>query len=237
MSELYSASETDEATVPASHEAGTPASADSSPSYAAAAQDSDFASYSDADIEAVLAAEEQLPESRTRQEAAADTWGDSDQGEDGTPDPDEQQVTVRTKDGTEAQVTVQHLPPEARTVGDTTPTGIGRKPTGEEILAAGRDNPRESPVGRLFDEAVKEADDLFDGSGHLGEAIENDASPRPGPSGHSRSYHATTGTTPDHPAAPDSGPSDSIGSMVIIGVAAAIGLRRALSALRKEHEP
>ena len=44
-----------------------------------AAPGDDFAGYSDADIDAILAADDQFPEPRTRQEAAADTW-------DGTPD-------------------------------------------------------------------------------------------------------------------------------------------------------
>ena len=60
--------------------AGTgPESADSSGSYPDTGFDDDYAGYSDADIEAFLAAEEQLPESRTRQEAAADARnGNSD---------------------------------------------------------------------------------------------------------------------------------------------------------------
>ena len=75
MSELYGASETAEPvggtrTVPRhenSREAG---------SYRDAVQDDGYGSYGDDDVEAFLAAEQRQPESRTRQEAAADTWGD-----------------------------------------------------------------------------------------------------------------------------------------------------------------
>jgi hypothetical protein len=224
------------------------------------------ASEYDGDVAALLAAEEQLPEPRTRQEAAADTWDDTNssqdsgldartdsaspsqpdtvtepparnsEGEDGMPDPTEGQVADQVQDGTDVPVAVAYLPPEARSVGDTTPTGIGRKPTGAEIRDMEGDDRTESRLDRLFDEVVKEADDVFDGSGAIGEAIVIDDRPAPGPSGHSRPYHATTSTAPDHPVPPDPGASDAISSMTIIGVAAAIALRHALSALREEHK-
>jgi hypothetical protein len=220
----------------------------------------------DGDVAALLAAEEQLPEPRTRQEAAAATWDDTstsqdgapgastdgtspsqpdtvtepparnNEGEDGTPGPTEAQVAGNAQDSTDVTVTVEYLPPEARTVGDTTPTGIGRKPTGAEILDMEGDKRTESRLDRLFDEMVKGADDIADGSGAVGEAIVIDDSPAPGPSGHSRPYHAATNTAPDHPAPPNPGANDAISSMTIIGVAAAVALRHALSALRKEHK-
>jgi hypothetical protein len=82
VSEVYQASETapsaSEAGATAPYDAGSgPASADNTGSYIYAAPGDDFAGYSDADIDAILAAEEQLPEPRTRQEAAAATWDDS----------------------------------------------------------------------------------------------------------------------------------------------------------------
>ena len=106
-----------------------------------------------------MLAEERLPDPRARGEAAAGTWADArsgdgtgrdagtdstglsqpdtgteppardEDGEDGPPDPYERQVAVPAMDGTDVPVTVEYLSPEARTVGDTTPTGIGRKPT------------------------------------------------------------------------------------------------------------
>ena len=156
--------------------------------------------------------------------------------EDGTPGPTEGQVAGDARDGTDVPVTVAYLPPEARTVGDTTPIGVGRKPTGAEILGMEGDDRTESRLDRLFDEMVKEADDVSDGSGAIGEAIVIDDRSAPGPSGHSQPYHATTRTVPDHPVPPDPGASDAISSMTIIGVAAAVALRHAVSALRKEHK-
>ena len=221
----------------------------------------------DGDVAALLAAEERLPESRTRQDAAATTWddtpsgqasatdtstGDADPGQpdavtgppvpdgegaDGTPGLYESQVAVHATDGTDVPVTVAFLSPEDRTVGDTTPTGIGRKPTGEEFLDMEGDDPAKSRLERLFDEALKEGDDFSDAAGHMGAAIEADVHSGPGPSGHPGSYHATTGSAPDHPASPDPGVSDAVGSMAIVGVAAALAIRHALSGLWKEHKP
>jgi hypothetical protein len=218
----------------------------------------DPASEYDGDVAALLAAEEQLPEPRTRQEAAAATWDDTNSSQDDGLDtrtdstspsqPDtvtepparnnegEDGMPGHAQDGTDVPVTAAYLPPEARTVGDTTPTGVGRKPTGAEILDMEGDDRTESRLDRLFDEMVKEADDVSDGSGAIGEAIVIDDRSAPGPSGHSRPYHATTSTAPDHPVPPDPGASDAISSMTIIGVAAAVALRHALSALRKEHK-
>lgn len=221
----------------------------------------------DGDVASLLAAEELLPESRTRQEAATATWddtnsgqasatdtstGDADPGQpdavtgspvpdgegaDGTPGPYESQGAVHATDGTDVPVTVAFLSPEDRTVGDTTPTGVGRKPTGDEFLDMESDNPAKSRLDRLFDEALKEGDDFSDAAGHMGAAIEADVHSGPGPSGHPGSYHATTGSAPDHPASPDPGVSDAVGSMAIVGVAAALAIRHALSGLWKEHKP
>jgi hypothetical protein len=213
-------------------------------------------------VAALLAAEDQLPEPRTRQEAATATWDGTntsqrtspdagtgqldastepparqDEGEDGTSGPYERQVAVHATDGRDVPVTVEYLPPEARTVGDTTPTGIGRKPTGEEIFGMEGDNPAKRRLDRLFDEALKEGDDFSDAAGHIGAAIEADLHSGSGPSGHPGSYHAATGSAQDHPASPDPGASDAVGSMAIVGVAAVVAIRRALSELWKEHKP
>jgi hypothetical protein len=82
VNELYGTSETggpaSEAGAATWREASTGrGTADSPGRYPDTAQDDDFgnySNYSDADIEAFLAAEERLPESRTRQQAAAGTW-------------------------------------------------------------------------------------------------------------------------------------------------------------------
>lgn len=73
MSEVYQASET----TPPPIEAGASASADNPGSYPDVAPDDNFIGYSDSDIDAILAAEDQLPEPCTRQEATAATWDDS----------------------------------------------------------------------------------------------------------------------------------------------------------------
>lgn len=102
----------------------------------------------DGDVEALLAAEERQPEPRTRQDAAADTWsvprsgqgaspGSSTDviassppdtitepstrngaGKDDTSGPYVREVAVRAQDGTEVPITVEYVPPEARTLGD-----------------------------------------------------------------------------------------------------------------------
>ena len=221
----------------------------------------------DGDVAAFLAAEDQLPEPRTRQEASAATWDDTstgqptepdtstdstgpnrpdtvtkpparhDEGEDGAPDPSEHQVAVHTTDGADVPVTVEYLPPEARTVGDTTPIGIGRKPTGEEFLDMEGDDPAKRRLDRLFEEALKEGDDFSDAAGHMGSTFEADLHSGSGPSDHPGSYHSATGSAQDHPAPSDPGVSDAVGSMAIVGVAAVVAIRRAISELWKEHKP
>jgi hypothetical protein len=349
VSEVYQVSETSQ---PASeegartpHDAGGPASADHSSSYPDAATGDDFAGYSDADIDSILAAEEQLPEPRTRQEAAADTWdsspddpdgdelsadydgdvaallaaeqelpeprtrqeaaadtwdgatqpGDADPGafsgdpaseydgdvaaliaseqrlperrtrqeaaagtwddtktsqggglddstdgtgpsqsaagmepparnveKDSTPDPYEHQVAVHSTDGTDAPVTVEHLPPEARTLGDTAPTGIGLKPTGTEIFDMESDDPGENSLDRLLKRANEDPDDLRDTISNTAETLHDLRLPGSGPS----SGHAYEGH-PVHESAPPAGPafSDLTGSVVLVGVALLTGIR------------
>jgi len=78
---------------------------------------------------------------------------------------------------------------------------------------------------------------VSDAAGHIGAAIEADLRSGPGPSGHPRSYHATTTTAHDHPPPPGPGVSDVVGSVAVTGVAAVVAIRHALSELRKEHEP
>ena len=265
MSEVYQGSEI----APAASEAGAgtppdtssgPGSADNPGSYPDAAPGDDFAGYSDADIDAILAAEDQLPEPRTRQEAAADTWDDTnssqdggldastggtgpsqpdasteaparhDEGEDGRPDPYERQVAVHATDGTDVPVTVEHLPPEDRTVGDTTPTGIGRKPTGEEFLDMESDDPSEGRFDRFIMEATKEGSDVRDAFGNAAETLHELRLPGPTPGG----GHVHEGQ-PVHEPAPPAGPafSDLFGSAVLVGVAMLTGIRYARRQLGK----
>jgi hypothetical protein len=122
-----------------------------------------------------------------------------------------------------------------RTLGDTTPTGIGLKPTGEQLLEMEGDKPSRSPLDRFVDKAVEDADDVSDGIGHIGEAINADLRSGPGPSGNPRSYHATTSAVHDHPPPPGPGVSDVVGSITITGVAAVAAIRHVLSE-RKDRQ-
>jgi hypothetical protein len=220
----------------------------------------DPASEYDGDVAAFLAAEERLPEPRTRQEAAAATRDDMnssqaggldastdstgpsqpdvstepparhDEGDGGTPDPYERQVPVHTADGTDVSVTVEHLPPEARTVGDTTPTGIGRKPTGEEFLDMESDDLGESGLDRLLGRANEGADDLRDAISNATETLHDLRLPGSGPSGgYAHEGHSV------HEAAPPAAPafSDLTGSAVLVGVALLTGIRHVVRQLGK----
>ena len=123
-----------------------------------------------------------------------------------------------------------------RTLGDTTPTGIGLKPAGEQLLEDDGDKPYRRRLDRFLDKAFEDADDMADAAGHIGEAIDADLRGTPGPSGHPRSYHATTSAAHDHPQPPGPGVSDMIGSIAVTGVAAVTAIRYALPERRKEHQ-
>jgi hypothetical protein len=268
VSEVYQASETAQPAIEtgatAPYDAGTgPVSADNPGSYPDAAPGDDFAGYSDADIDAILAAEDQLPEPRTRQEAAADTWDNSPddpagkdggldtsadttgprqpdastgppvpdhQAEDGTPDPYEHQASEHTTDGTDVPVTAEHLPPEARTVGDTTPTGIGRKPTGAEIFDMEGDDPGESRLDRLLKEVTDDADDARDAATNIAETTHDLRLPGPAlGGGHAYEGHPVS----DPPPSVGPGYSDLVGSAVLVGVAMLTGIRYGFRQLGK----
>jgi hypothetical protein len=203
----------------------------------------------DGDVAALLATEERLPEPCTRQEAAAATWGDTSSGQDSAPDtgtangspsqpgdgpqlpphsdedvdgPFERQVAVHTTDGTDVPVTVAYLSPEDRTVGDTTPTGVGRKPTGEEIFDMEGDESGEGLLDRLLNKATEGADDLHDTVGNAAETVHDLRLPGPAPGGgHVHEVH------PVQEPAPSAGPavSDLFGSAALVGVALLTGIR------------
>jgi hypothetical protein len=130
-------------------------------------------------------------------------------------------------------VSVVQLEPEDRTLGDTTPTGIGVKPTGEQLLKMESDDPAERRINRFIDKAVEEADDVHDAMGHIGGAFQADFSPEassPGPGSGHHSY-----TVHDSPAPPeDPGMSDAIGNVAVVAVVAAVGIRHMLTHLRRK---
>lgn len=111
----------------------------------------------DADIEAILHEDDHKPDPRTRQQAARDDIADGgvttehdpardDQqaqsgpdpltetaGPETSPAPDAQTPTDHDQGGQEPLYTVVQATPEMRTLGDTTPTGIGLKPAGDQL--------------------------------------------------------------------------------------------------------
>ena len=131
--------------------------------------------------------------------------------------------------------------PADRAVGDTTPTGIGRKPTGEELLHD-RDDRADSRLDRLLDSAFEHADDVHDGTDQIDKAIASDLRPVGGPSGHPAHHQSYAGYERPQLAyyqrgPPDSpGISDAVGSIVVVGIAAAVALRRGWERRRREHE-
>jgi hypothetical protein len=135
-----------------------------------------------------------LSEPSARQEAAKETQPDSgpsiaslaqpdaatesptvpaqtDEAEHGAPEPDTRQIGVHAQDSREAPITVEYLPPEARTVGDDTPTGVGLKPTGDLLLRTKDDS--KSPLEKLRAAIYERADDINDVGDEYGGDLEH----------------------------------------------------------------
>ena len=124
------------------------------------------------------------------------------------------------------------LPPEARTVGDTTPTGIGQKPDGDRLLHMESDRPG-SRLDRLLDGMVDGADDLHDASGNTAEAIDQIFRGGGTPSGHN-TYTGHQGH--DQPQPLGTTANDAVGANVILLAAAATGVRHMIVHHRRDHE-
>jgi hypothetical protein len=105
----------------------------------------------EAGIEAILHEDDHLPDPRTRQQAAQEDAAGSDaaSGKDSTPTAGDQPRSVpapadAVSDDAPAaggpvadqRFTVVRIGPDARTLGDDAPTGIGLKPTGEQLIEA-----------------------------------------------------------------------------------------------------
>jgi hypothetical protein len=128
------------------------------------------------------------------------------------------------------RVDVVRTRPEDRTLGDTTPTGIGLKPTGDQLLGMESDDPTESRLDRFLRKATEEADDLHDGVGNAAEAIHDF---RLSPGGAAQAYEGHGGH--DHPAPPDSqGVSDMVGGVALVTVAMVTAARQWIWNRRKE---
>jgi hypothetical protein len=121
-----------------------------------------------------------------------------------------------------------------RTVGDTTPTGIGLKPTGEQLRDMESDNPSRSHLDRLLDRALDRADDIHDAAGENAEAITAFRHPDSALPAH-QAYTGHAGR--DHPQPQGQPVNDMVGSTVVVTVAALAGIRLWLEHRRKEHEP
>lgn len=173
-------------------------------------------------------AEPTAAEPLTREE-----YADSIRGDDSPIPQDSGQERAEGDDQPYAQFSVVEAVEAERTLGDTTPTGIGLKPTGEQLLGMKGDEPFRSRLDRLFDDAFEHADDVSDAAGHISDAIESDLNRAPGPAGHPRSYHATTVAAHDQPPPQGAGVSDAVGSIIVVSVAAVVAVRHALSELRK----
>jgi hypothetical protein len=78
----------------------------------------------------------------------------------GEADPEAQTLTVSDHAGHDLPVTIVQASPEVRTLGDETPTGIGRKPTGGELEDL--DGDRLSRADRFRKAFYKQADDITD---------------------------------------------------------------------------
>jgi hypothetical protein len=118
-----------------------------------------------------------------------------------------------------------------RTIGDTTPVGIGRKPTGEELIDLSGGSRSISRVDRFLDKAIEDIGDLRDGLGSLADAVASDLHPDPGPPAVPAPRERYTLQQEAHPAIqqrapPDaSTPGDIVGSLAVTAVAAARSIR------------
>jgi hypothetical protein len=138
------------------------------------------------------------------------------------------------RDGAEAPYSWLSVAEADRTVGDTTPTGIGLKPTGEQLLDMGSDDPSRSRLDRMLDRAIDRTDDIHDSAGQTAESIAAFRHPDSPGSG----YQAHTGHVAIDQSQPPGQPvNDMVGSTVVVAVAALAGLRHWIEHRRKEHEP
>jgi hypothetical protein len=121
------------------------------PGDTAFAPDEDPAGSHDVAVEAILHEDDRLPDPRTRQQAAQEDVASSDvapaRASAGTvgekapsalalPDASGSDAPVAGAPVADQRFSVVHVGPEARTFGDDAPTGIGLKPTGDQLIEA-----------------------------------------------------------------------------------------------------
>jgi hypothetical protein len=246
----------------------------------------------DGDLDALLADEERLPEPRTRQEARADTWDDTNgqdagisldasptsgnnftetpagqetldenarsgtsssiaaasettdadavsmldhaqgQAADNVSSPDQSVVTVHDQYGHDWPLTVVHLTAEDRTLGDDTLTGIGLKPTGEQLLDMEANDSTERRTDRLISKLLEHGDDIRDGSGELGEALEADVHPASGAGTHGEAYQGHP-VKEEHHLPESHSVNDAAGAIVMTAIAGTAALWRLRNHIRR----
>ncbi len=203
----------------------------------------------DADLEASVVEEDPPPEPRTRQEVAEEArsapltpdastalpeHAPDSTSENPSPDPDQREAYDQGQgDQPYTHLTVVQADATDRTLGDTTPTGIGIKPTGDQLLHLESDDPTENRADRLFGKAFELMDDVHDMTGHIAEAIQEDL---PHGSGEPPSAHSAY-VVHDQPAPPPDVPGigDVVGNLTVVGVMTVVGFRRLLSHRMKGH--
>jgi hypothetical protein len=99
------------------------------------------------------------------------------------PNPDARTLTVHGQSGHDVLITVVAANPADRTFADTTPTGIGLKPSGEQILDM--ESETDSPLARMRHHLYKDMDDVTDVLKENGETVVSLIGERPPTGSHS----------------------------------------------------
>ena len=157
-----------------------------------------------------------------------------DEAADDASSPDQTRVVVHDQYGHDWPLTVVHLDPEDRTLGEGRMSGIGLKPTGEQLLEMEGDDPSESRTNRFFGKAFELMDDVHDATSHIAEAIQEDL---PHGSAQQPSSH-TSYVVHDQPTPPPDAPGagDMIANLTVLGVMTAVGFRHLFGHRRKEEK-
>jgi hypothetical protein len=142
------------------------------------------------------------------------------------------ELLIHAGDGTGIPIRVVQLPPEGRTLGDDTATGIGLKPTGEQLLRMESEDSPQNRMDNYFRDLFERADDIRDVSGKTTEAIEafrhRDGTGTVATSVH-RGHAAHDRPSPDGPHV-----QDFAGSIAMMSVAVLAGARHWLKNREKE---
>jgi hypothetical protein len=182
-------------------------------------------------LDASTTSENNLTEALAEQE----TPGEDPQGQaaDDVSSPDQSVVTVHDQYGHDWPLTVVHLTAEDRTLGDDALTGIGFKPTGEQLLEMEADDSTEGRTDRLISKLLEHGDDIRDGSGELGEALEADVHPASGASSHGEAYQGHP-VNEEHHLPESHSVNDAAGAIVMTAIAGTAALWRLRKHIRRD---